>query len=115
MSFTRLGDRNEGRKNNYAEGVQMADDYGRPISGPPPAYMMDRPDTLRRPWWDVRAWGWKRFAIAGALVVIIIIIIVVAAVEATKKNKYPSYTKLNYKVVDTCAYLPTPFTEALLM
>jgi hypothetical protein len=115
MSFARLGEGNDRRKDLSNQGVQMTDDYGRPMSGPPPAYMLDRPDTLSRPWWDVKAWGWKRFAIAGASLVIIIIIIAVAAAEATKKNKYPNYTKLNYKIVDTCMYLLTSFAEALLM
>lgn len=101
MSFARL-DEGLGRgKNGLRSDVQMMDGFGTP-RGPPPAYKVDREDTLARPWWDVRAWGWKRFAIAGAAVAVVIIILVVVIVEVTKKSKYPDYSKLNYKIVDTC-------------
>lgn len=93
-------DGNFGRKNEFRADVQMADGY-RSSRGPPPAYTVDREDTLARPWWDFKSWGWKRFAALGATVVIVIVIIVIVAVEVTKKNKYPDYSKLNYSLVDT--------------
>jgi hypothetical protein len=55
MSFARMDEPvGMGRKNEVRENVQMADGYGN-ARGPPPAYEVDREDTLGRPWWDVRA------------------------------------------------------------
>lgn len=79
--------------------------------GAPPAYMLDRPDTLRQPWWNVKSWGWKKFAILIGAVVIILIIVIVVAVEVTKKNKYPDYTKLTYKLADTCKHILTSLMD----
>ncbi len=75
--------------------------------GAPPAYMIDREDTLAPSPWDVKHWGWKKWAlIAGGIVVLIVVIII--AVEVTKKNNaYPNYSPLSYKLADTCTHLLT--------
>jgi hypothetical protein len=39
--------------------------------------------------------------VIGALVVVVVIAIVVGAVEGVRANRYPDYTPLNYKLVDT--------------
>jgi len=69
----------------------------------PPAYVLDKEDTLNPHWWDFRYWEWKQFLALGAGVVIVIIIVVIAAVEVTKANRYPIYSKLDYSLEDTCA------------
>src|SRR4051794_9417358 len=101
MSFATLGEMAGRRKNNAYEDIQVADDFGQP-RGAPTAYKIDRDDTLAPRWYDVRSWGWKKWAIAGATLVIVIIILVVVIVLVTKKDKYPNYSKINYKIVDTC-------------
>jgi hypothetical protein len=40
----------------------------------------------------------------GAAVVIIVVILVAVIVVVTKNNKYPDYSKLTYKIADTCTY-----------
>jgi len=87
------------------QGVYTADDYGQPL-GPPPNYKEEvhTPYSSGRPkWWDFKAWGWKKWAIFGVILVILIVVIIVAAVLGTKEEKYPSYSKLNYRLTDTCA------------
>lgn len=49
------------------------------------------------------------------IVIIIIIIVVAAVVSSNKNNKYPDYTKLNYKIADTCAYIHYEGRELLLI
>jgi hypothetical protein len=74
--------------------------------GAPPEYQLDREDTLNPSPWDVRHWGWKKWAALGAGAVIVIIIVVVVAVVVTKKNQYPDYSQLTYTLADTCKYPP---------
>ena len=84
-------------------GVHTADDYGQPL-GAPPVYKEDphRYSSGGSKWWNVKTWGWKRWAILAAAVVVLIVVIVVAVVLSTKKDKYPNYSQLSYKLADTC-------------
>ena len=92
-------------------GVHSTDDYGQPL-GPPPIYKekvhVTEGDISGKPkWWDVKSWGWKKWAVFGGIgVVLLVVIIVAAAVVSTNKNRYPNYSKLNYRIVDTCMYSP---------
>lgn len=57
------------------------------------------------PWWNPRYWSRKIWIAVVAVVVIIIIVIIGVAVgvsQANKKNAYPDYSKINYKLSDTC-------------
>jgi hypothetical protein len=71
---------------------------------PPPKYKVDREDTLRPHWWNVREWRKRVWAFLAAGVIIVIIVIVVAVVEVEKENAYPTYAPLNYSLAETCAY-----------
>lgn len=53
---------------------------------------------------NLKTWGRKSWA--GALIVAAIVIaaIVLGAVLGSRANRYPSYSKLHYSVVDTCEY-----------
>lgn len=68
----------------------------------PPAYKLDREDTLAPRWWDVRQWSKKLllFVILALAIIIAIIIAVVVVVE--KKDKYPNYSQLSYSLVGNC-------------
>jgi len=109
MSFATIGEMAGRRKNQITQEISTADDYGQPQGPPPPTYKVDREDTLRPSGWNVKYWGWKKFATAGAIVAIVIIVVVVAVVEVMKNNRYPDYSKLNYSLVDT--YSGTDFFD----
>jgi hypothetical protein len=73
-------------------------------AGPPPD-----PGTKYTPqplgpalaWYNPRGWSLRTKLIAGVVAVAIVVAVIVGAVEGTKANRYPDYTKLNYKLVDT--------------
>jgi len=69
--------------------------------GAPPAYKVDREDSLAPRWWDIREWSRKKLILTGAGLIAVIIILVVVIVEETKKNAYPNYTTLNYTLAAT--------------
>lgn len=73
--------------------------------GAPPAYALDKEGTLKPHWWDVKQWGWKKWAALAAGIIVIIVIGVVAGIESAKLNAYPDYSKLTYTLEDTCSYL----------
>jgi hypothetical protein len=108
MSFNTLSEMVGRRKNTANDHIRLADDYGQPM-GAPPKYTLDREDTLGKPWYNVKSWGWKAWTAVGVVLAIIIAIVIAVAVVVTKNNKYPDYSKLNYKVVDTCTYYPALF------
>lgn len=116
MSFNTLGDMVGRRKNSANDQVRLADDYGTPM-GAPPKYQVDREDTLGKPWYNVKSWGWKAWTSVGVVLAIVVAVVVAVAVVVTKNNKYPDYSKLNYKIVDTCmshpALLPGCFADFL--
>lgn len=99
-----------GRRNEH---FQLEDDYGTPLA-PPPKYQLDREDTLARPWYDVKSWGWKLWAAIVAALVIIIVIVVAVVVVVTKQSKYPDYSKLNYEIAETCMCHSLTFDSCLL-
>jgi hypothetical protein len=72
--------------------------------GPPPAYKVNREDTLTPHWWDIREWSRKKLILLGAGLIALIIILVVVIVEEEKKNAYPDYATLNYTLAATCQY-----------
>jgi len=87
------------------QGVHTADHYGRPL-GPPPVYEEEthKPEKyITKPkWWDLKAWGWKKWTLLGATVVVLVVVIIVGAVIATRNARYPNYSKLTYTLADTC-------------
>lgn len=87
-------------QNPFADNIHMMDNRMPP--GPPPAYKVDREDTLAPRWWDVKHWSKKAFLLAALALAAIIVIAVVVAIEVEKKNRYPSYTALSYSLTDTC-------------
>jgi len=59
------------------------------------------PTTAGYSAWDPRGWSLiKKLAVAAG-VVVIIVAVVVGAVLGVRANRYPSYTKLDYSLVDT--------------
>lgn len=93
-----------GRNGQVANGY-MDMDTTRMMNNPgPPAYKLDREDTLAPHWWDVREWSKKviTFVVLGVAIIIAIIVAVVVVVE--KKNKYPNYSQLSYSLVGNCMY-----------
>lgn len=52
------------------------------------------------PWYDPRGWSKCTILIVLGVVAAVIIAVVVGAVEGTKKNRYPDYSKLNYRLVE---------------
>jgi hypothetical protein len=86
------------------------------VSGLPPSYSRDRElpprDNMRQstgyePWWNVRYWRKRTWAIVVVVLVAAIIAGAVAGVLVTKANRYPDYSKLNYTLEDTCKSLPS--------
>lgn len=106
MSFATLGKMVSRIKGGGNQQINMADTSGRPM-GPPPAYKVDRDDTLGHPWWNAKHWGKKGWFITLGVVTAIIIIIAVAAVEAAKANRYPIYSKLTYSLAENCMCSPS--------
>lgn len=51
--------------------------------------------------WDPRGWSLVKKAAVGAGAVVVIVAIVVGAVLGVRANRYPSYTSLDYSLVDT--------------
>lgn len=77
-------------------------------SPPAPKYEVDRPDTLAPRWYEYRYWSRKAWIGVGIAVVVVVVVIIaaVAGVEVSKKNnRYPDYSKLTYKLADTCGFL----------
>lgn len=65
-----------------------------------PADSCQNSTEVTRPWYDPRGWTLRIKLIAGGVTVAIIILIV-GAVEGTKKrNRYPDYKRLEYKLVE---------------
>lgn len=50
---------------------------------------------------DPRGWRLRTKILAGIGVVVVIIVIIVAAVLGSRANRYPDYSKLDYKLQDT--------------
>ena len=103
MSFATIEDMAGRRKNNYSEDISMV--HGGPM-GPPPAYKLDREDSLAPHWWDYRGWSMKKLLLIVAGLVLLVVIVIIIAVEVVKKNAYPNYSALTYTLTDTCAYQP---------
>ncbi|KAJ5623825.1 hypothetical protein N7510_000134 [Penicillium lagena] len=61
------------------------------------------------PWYDPRGWSLRKKLVIVALVIVVIIVTIVGAVEGVRANRYPDYTPLNYKLVDT--YQGTSFFD----
>ncbi|KAF7591874.1 hypothetical protein BBP40_000916 [Aspergillus hancockii] len=81
-------------------------------AGPPPgpgAKYTPQPLGPAPPWYNPRGWSLRTKLIAGVVTVAVVVAIIVGAVEGTKANRYPDYTKLNYKLVDT--YSGTSFFD----
>lgn len=83
-------------------------------AGPPPPtgtvhHPSPPPPPPDAPWYKPRAWSLRTKLIAGAVVVVVIVAVIVGAVEGTKANRYPDYTQLDYKLVDT--YSGTSFLD----
>jgi hypothetical protein len=58
------------------------------------------PET-QTPWYDPRGWSLRKKLIVASVVVVVIVVTIVGAVEGVRANRYPDYTPLNYKLVDT--------------
>lgn len=52
------------------------------------------------PWYDLRGWSLRTKLIVGGVAVAVIVGVVVGAVVGTKRNRYPDYTPLKYRLVD---------------
>lgn len=52
------------------------------------------------PWYNPCGWSLRTKLIVAAVTAAVIIAVVVGAVEGTKKNRYPDYTKLDYRLVE---------------
>ena len=63
----------------------------------------------KAPWYDVRSWRRRTWAVVAAVVVVLVVVIAVPAAVVSKRNssegRYPDYVKLNYTLRETCEYL----------
>ena len=107
MSFATLGEMAGRVKHPYTENIGLVGEGS--DMRPPPEYKVDREDTLNPNPWDVRHWGWGKWAALVGGLVIVVVVIVVAVVEVQKKNKYPDYSALTYTLADTCMSALVPF------
>lgn len=82
MSFATIGEMNARRKTFANEQVMS----------------YDRADT---PWWNVRSWGKKAWAVFTGVVVVILIIVIAVAVVVSRNNRYPTYSTQNYSLSET--------------
>jgi hypothetical protein len=57
--------------------------------------------TARYTAWDPRGWSLTRKVSAAVGAVVIIVAVIVGAVLGVRANRYPSYTKLDYRLVET--------------
>ena len=80
--------------------VEMEENYKNTVPRTQIHEESDRDERVS--WWDVRYWGWKGFAILGAVIAVVIVAIVVPVVVTKKDSRYPNYTKLTYTLRDTC-------------
>ncbi|CAL5867668.1 uncharacterized protein PFLUO_LOCUS1887 [Penicillium psychrofluorescens] len=53
------------------------------------------------PRYDPRRWSLRKKLIVASVVAVVIIVAIVGAIEGVRANRYPDYTPLNYKLVDT--------------
>ncbi|EPS45592.1 hypothetical protein H072_413 [Dactylellina haptotyla CBS 200.50] len=53
--------------------------------------------------WDIRNWSWKHWT-ASTLGIAIIVIAIVVPIKVIEMNRYPSYTKLDYGLMDVCFF-----------
>jgi ABC-type Fe3+ transport system permease subunit len=67
-----------------------------------------QPVATSRPWWNPRYWTRKIWIAVVAVLVIVVAVVIAVAVVVSKKNAYPDYSTLNYKLQDTCVFLDTP-------
>jgi hypothetical protein len=109
MSFATLGEMIGRRKNGVNSHINMMDSRGAP-----PAYKVDRDDTLGHPWWNVAHWGKKAWLITVGALAVMLIIIIVAVVETKKANRYPDYSKLTYSLAENCRYFLMLLIEEML-
>jgi hypothetical protein len=54
-----------------------------------------------KPWWNPHGWSLRAKLIAGAVLVVVLIGAIVGAVEGTRANRYPEYSRLDYRLLDT--------------
>ncbi|KAG2026384.1 hypothetical protein GB937_001894 [Aspergillus fischeri] len=54
-----------------------------------------------KPWWNPHGWSLRAKLIAGAVIVVALIAAIVGAVEGTRANRYPDYSRLDYRLLDT--------------
>jgi hypothetical protein len=54
------------------------------------------------PWYNPRYWRKRIWAGVITVIIIIVVVVAVVVVEVRKQDKYPNYTKLTYKLSDTC-------------
>jgi hypothetical protein len=52
------------------------------------------------PWYDARGWSLRTKIIVGGFTVAVIVGVIVGAIVGTKRNRYPDYTPLKYRLVD---------------
>ncbi len=97
MSFATIGEMASRRKNYASDEVHMM--------GPPSTYAVDKEGTLAPRWYEFKHWSNKVWLLIGLGIAIIIAIIIVIAVVVSRNNRYPDYSKLNYSLKESCAYL----------
>jgi hypothetical protein len=51
--------------------------------------------------WNPHSWSLRAKLIAGAVIIVAIIGAIVGAVEGTRANRYPDYSRLDYRLLDT--------------
>ena len=83
---------------------KLEDDLGHAGPPPPPGsgqFIPAQQTVVSYPWYHPRGWSLRTKLIIAAAAVVIIVAVIVGAVEGTKKPKYPNYSRLDYKLVDT--------------
>lgn len=98
MSFATIGDMATRRKETFTDNVQM-------FATPPPAYNLDREGSLSPRWYEWRYWGRRKWIMIGVGAALILAIVIAVAVVVSRKDKrYPDYTKLNYRLSESCKF-----------
>ncbi|PKY03768.1 putative endo-1,3(4)-beta-glucanase [Aspergillus campestris IBT 28561] len=84
------------------------EDFDYQTAGPPPPPGAGVPPRTKdegrwksAAWYDPRGWSLRTKLIVGFVGIAVVIAVIVGAVEGTKKNRYPDYSPLDYRLVDS--------------
>ena len=74
---------------------------GQSANGHTPAYGSWNGDADPYSKWDPRGWSLKNKIFLATGIVVVIVAVIVGSVLGVRANRYPNYSKLDYRLVDT--------------